>query len=336
VYARVALHEALAQSGLSPELLRSDKTGLFTASVGSTTLTYRHAQRMLAEGVERCHPFILTASIAGTLNYNLSASLGIRGVSGGSASGCASSGQAIGQAFEQIRFGRQMRMIVVGAEECDLLSILPFASCRALTTARDPSQSPCAFDRRRDGFAATGGATVLVMEEINAAAERGAKPLAEMLGWGWTSDGHHPMMPEPEGDGIRRAMQLAMEDAELRPEQIDYVNAHATSTQAGDRAEAIALTRVFADATPWISSTKSQTGHALSMASILEAGISILALQNDLVPGNLNLRDPDPIVGSLRLPTESQPAGLQYAMSNSSGFGGVNVSLIFKKAPLPS
>ena len=162
---------------------------------------------------------MLTASIAGTLNFNLAASLGIRGVSGGSVSGCASSAQALGQAFDQIRLGRQKRMIVVGAEDCDLFSILPFASCRALTFSRDPSESPCAFDVRRDGFVATGGATVLVMEERESAVSRGAHPIAECMGWGWTSDGYHPMMPEPDGNGIERAMQLALGDAGLHAEE---------------------------------------------------------------------------------------------------------------------
>jgi 3-oxoacyl-(acyl-carrier-protein) synthase len=329
IYAHVALQEALAQSGLSPDELQSEETGLFTASVGSTTLTYRHAQRMLSSGVEKCSPFMLTASIAGTLNFNLAASLGIRGVSGGSVSGCASSAQALGQAFDQIRLGRQKRMLVAGAEDCDLFSILPFASCRALTFSRDPTEAPCAFDVHRDGFVATGGATVLVLEEMKSAIARRARPIAEVLGWGWTSDGYHPMMPEPEGRGIARAMELALQDARLRPGQIDYVNAHASSTPAGDKSEALALGRVFAGAQPWISSTKSQTGHALSMAGALEAGLSILALQHGLVPGNVNLRDPDPAAEALRLPRNSQPAELQFAMSNSSGFGGVNVSLIF-------
>jgi 3-oxoacyl-(acyl-carrier-protein) synthase len=332
IYAHVALHEALAQSGLSAEQLQSDETGLFTASVGSAQLTFQHAQRMLSDGIEKCNPFMVTASIAGTLNFNLAASLGIRGASGGTVSGCASSAQALGQAFDQIRLGRQKRMIVVGAEDCDLFSILPFASCRALTFSRDPAEAPCAFDVRRDGFAATGGAAALVLEDPDSADARGARALAEFRGWGWTSDGYHPMMPEPEGNGIARAMQLALRDAAVGADEINYVNAHASSTQAGDKAEALALARVFAGKQPWVSSTKSQTGHALSMAGALEAGLSILALQHGLVPGNVNLRNPDPAAEKLRLPRNSQPAELRFAMSNSSGFGGVNISLIFGRA----
>lgn len=331
IYAHVALGEALDQAKLSRDDLRSEETGLFTASVGSTRLIYRHVQRMLDHGITHCHPFILTSSIAGTLNFNLAASLGVRGASGGCVSACASSAQALGLAFDQIRLGRQSRMIVVGAEDCDLFSILPFAAFHALTRSTDPTDSPCAFDRRRDGFAATGGATVLILEEMNCVLERGATPIAEMVGWGWTSDGFDPMIPEPTGDGIERAMRIALQQAEMSPAEIDYVNAHASSTQAGDKAEALALSRVFGSCQPWISSTKSQTGHALSMAGALEAGISVLALQNGLVPANLNLRDPDPAAESLRLPQKPHTVDIRHAVSNSSGFGGVNVSLVFRK-----
>jgi 3-oxoacyl-[acyl-carrier-protein] synthase-1 len=332
VYAHVALHEALGQAKLSAECLHSSDTGLLTASVGSMQLAYRHLHRMLERGIDHCHPFVLTASIAGTLNFNLAASLGIRGVSGGCVSACASSAQALGLAFDQIRMARQKRMIIVGAEDCDLFSILPFASCHALTVARDPAESPCAFDRRRDGFAATGGAAVLILEEMRSARDRDATPLAEMLGWGWSSDGFHPMSPEPTGDGIERAMKIALEESRLTPADIDYVNAHASSTQAGDKAEALALARFFGAARPRISSTKSQTGHALSMAGALEAAICALAVRHGIVPANLNLRDPDPAAENLTLPREPQRATLRHVLSNSSGFGGVNVSLVFRHA----
>jgi 3-oxoacyl-(acyl-carrier-protein) synthase len=333
VYAHVALHEALRQARLSEEILHSDETGLLTASAGSTQLLHRHLVRMLERGVAQCHPFVMTCSIAGTLSFNLAASLGIRGISGGCVSACASSAQALGMAFDQIRLGRQKRVIVIGAEDCDLFSILPFAAFNALTRSTDPSESPCVFDRRRDGFAATGGAAVVVLEEMTTAMERGAAPLAEMAGWGWTSDGFHPMSPEPNGEGIERAMRLALREANLPPEEIDYVNAHATATQAGDQAEALALRRVFATPGPWISSTKGQTGHALSMAGALEAGISVLALQHGVIPANLNLRDPDPAAETLRLPAIPQRAELHRALTNSSGFGGVNVSIIFQQVP---
>jgi len=330
VYAHAALKEALAQAGLTPEMVRNEETGLLTASVGSTRLTYKHVQRLLEHGANHCHPFILTSSIAGTLNFNLAASLGIRGASGGCVSACASSAQAIGLAFDQIRMGRQRRMIVVGAEDCDLYSILPFATFHSLTKSRDPSESPCAFDRRRDGFAASGGAAVVILEAFDLAVGRGAEPLAEMVSWGWTSDGFDPMCPEPQGEGIERAMRVALEQSGLRPDDIDYVNAHASSTQAGDRAEARALTRLFGNTKTSISSTKSQTGHALSMAGALEAALCVLALQRRLIPANLNLRDPDPAAESLRLPREPEHAELRHLLSNSSGFGGVNVSLLFR------
>jgi len=335
VYAHVALQEALRQAQVSDETLHANETGLLTASAGSTRLLHSHLERMLERGVSQCHPFVMTCSIAGTLSFNIAASLGIRGVSGGCVSACASSSQAIGMAFDQIRLGRQKRMIVVGAEDCDLFSILPFAAFQALTRATDPAESPCAFDRRRDGFAATGGATALVLEDMNAARERGVAALAEMTGWGWTSDGYHPMSPEPSGEGLERAMRMALSDAGRAPSDIDYLNAHATSTQAGDKAEALALRRVFGSDGPYISSTKGQTGHALSAAGALEAGISVLALQHGLIPANLNLRDPDPAAEGLRLPSAPAEAQLDVVMSNSSGFGGVNVSLVFERPSSP-
>jgi 3-oxoacyl-[acyl-carrier-protein] synthase-1 len=150
-----------------------------------------------------------------------------------------------------------------------------------------------------------------------------------MVSWGWTSDGFDPMCPEPGGHGIERAMRMALDQAGLQPGDIDYVNAHASSTQAGDKAEALALTRLFAGAKTSVSSTKSQTGHALSMAGALEAGLCVLALRHGLIPANANLRDLDPAAESLRLPREPQRAELRHVISNSSGFGGVNVSLLF-------
>ena len=330
VYAHVALQEALGQAKLDVELLHGEETGLLTASAGSTSLLHSHLERMLSRGVNQCHPFVMTCSIAGTLSFNLAASLGVRGVSGGCVSACASSAQALGLACDQIRLGRQKRMIVVGAEDCDLFSILPFAAFQALTRSTDPSQSPCVFDQRRDGFAATGGAAVLVLEEMTTARARGVSSLAEMVSWGWTSDGYHPMAPEPTGEGLERAMRMALREGRLQPSDISYVNAHATSTPAGDKAEAVALTRVFGSDGPWVSSTKAQTGHALSAAGALEAAVSVLALQHGVVPANLNLRDIDPAAESLRLPNVPQSAKLRRVLSNSSGFGGVNVSTIFQ------
>ena len=330
-FAHLAMREAVADAGLSPEQVSDERTGMFCASAGSTWLAYRNVEKMLAEGALRCHPLIVVDSIAGTLNFNLTAHFKIRGSSGGFVSACASSAHAFGAAFDLIRLGRQDRMFVVGAEDCDLYNILPFASARALTRATDPALSPCAFDVKRDGFAATGGAVVLVLEERELALARGATIYAEAIGWGHTTDGYDVMAPEPDGAGLARAMGLALDDAGLRAEDVDYVNAHATSTPAGDRAELRALRRVFGTGgQPVISSTKSQTGHGLSLAGAMEAAFCCLALKEGFSPGCINLTEPDPEAEGLNLLTASIDNHPACALSNSSGFGGVNVVLAFR------
>ncbi len=328
VFAHAAMLEALADAALPANRISQPRTGMFCASAGSTYLAYHHVDKMLREGAQRCHPLGVASSIAGTLNFNLTAHFGIQGASGGFASACASSAHAFGAALDLIRLGRQDVMFVVGAEDGDPYSILPFASCRALTRATDPATSPCAFDTKRDGFAGTGGATVLILEEAEHARARGARVYAEATGWGQSTDGYDVMAPEPNGAGLVRAMQSALEDAGAAPGQIDYVNAHATSTSVGDRAEMRALRQVFAKAAPLISSTKSQTGHGLSLAGAMEAGFCCLALREGFVPTSLNITDLDPEAGDLRIITKPVEAAPRVIMSNSSGFGGANVALI--------
>lgn len=336
-FAHAAMREAIADAGLRPDEVSHPRTGMLCASAGSTWLLFRHVEKMLRDGAVRCHPLGLPASIAGTLNFNLVAHFRIQGASGGFVSACASSAHAFGSAVDLIRLGRQDVVFVVGAEDCDRFSIEPFASCRALTPGTDPTVTPCAFDVKRDGFAGTGGATVLVLEEETHARARGATIYAEVAGWAQTSDGHDVMAPEPNGIGLARAMQLALADARMQPDAVDYVNAHATSTPSGDRAELRALKRVFGDGgehpSPLISSTKSQTGHGLSLAGAMEAAFCCLALREGFTPISINVSDPDPEVGSLRLVTSPQESiAPRTVMSNSSGFGGANVVLVLKTA----
>jgi 3-oxoacyl-[acyl-carrier-protein] synthase-1 len=335
VFAHVAMNEAIADAGLTPDLVSHPRTGIMTASAGSTRMIYHAVDTIVNKGVLRLHPLALTRTIVGTLNFNLVAGFKIRGASSGFVSACSSSAHAFGYALDLVRQSRQEIVFVVGAEDCDYFSLLPFASCRALTTGTDATKTPCAFDVKRDGFAGTGGATVLVLEEFEHAQKRGAKIYAEAAGWGQTSDGYDLMAPEPNGEGLARAIQLALDDAGLTPNDIDYVNAHATSTPAGDRAELRALKSVFGNgASPLISSTKSQTGHGLSMAGALEAAICCLALSEQLVPVSLNITELDPEAEGLRIVRAPVVAPLKRAISNSSAFGGSNVTLILNNPAL--
>ncbi len=331
IYAFAAMQEAIANAGLAPAVISNSRTGMMCASAGSTRLLYRNVDKMLRDGILRCHPFSLPASIAGTLNFNLVSAFKIRGASTGFVSACSSSAHALGNAFDQIRYGRQDTMFVVGAEDCDVFSILPFASCRALTRGIDPALTPCAFDVKRDGFAATGGATVLVLEEREQAEARGAKVYAEMSGWAQTSDGHDIMAPEPTGEGLARAMSDAMTDAKVTPEQVDYINAHGTSTPSGDRAELSAIKKVFGTSRPLISSTKSQTGHALSMAGAFEAAICCLALDEGFTPVSINITELDPAAEGLRVVTQPVTHAPSVVLSNSAAFGGANVSIALRR-----
>src|SRR5438270_2435426 len=272
LYAFCAMQQAIADARLAKDLIFNVRTGAMCASAGSTWLTYNYLDMMLKKGPYRCNPMAMIASIAGTLNMNLVAAFGIKGASLGFSSACSSSAHALGAAFDKIRNNKQDIVFVAGAEDCNLFSILPFVGTRALTTQTDPAVAPCAFDRKRDGFAVSGGATVLVLEELDHAQSRGASIHAEMLGWGEASDGFSVMAPEPEGDGLARAMELAIEDSAISPADVDYINAHGTATQAGDAAEIRAIRRVFdSQKSPYVSSTKSITGHGLSLAGAMEA-----------------------------------------------------------------
>jgi 3-oxoacyl-[acyl-carrier-protein] synthase-1 len=287
---------------------------------------------MLKKGPQRCNPMAMVASIAGTLNMNLVASFGIKGASLGFSSACASSAHALGAAFDKIKTNRQDIVFVAGAEECNLFSILPFVGTRALTTQKDPASSPCAFDVKRDGFVVGGGASVLVLEELEHAQRRGVPIHGEMLGWGEASDGYSVMAPEPEGDGLARAMELAIEESGISPSDVDYINAHGTATMIGDAAEVRAIRRVFDGAkAPHISSTKSITGHGLSLAGAMEAAFCCLALEEGFTPVSAHITELDPEFNGVGIVTEPIDYAPKVALTNSSGFGGTNVAAVFRK-----
>ena len=328
VYAFHAVEQALADAGL----LRDGATGLFCASAGSAFLLHHNLAQARAARFERGNPLGVVSSIAGTLNFTLAAHYGITGAVAGFVSACASSTHALGYALDEIRLGRQERMIVVGAEELNADTVLPFAPMRALSVNPDPATASRPFDTGRDGFVATGGAAVLVLESPELAARRSARVHAQLVGWGQAADGHSVATSHPGGAGLRESMRRALRDAGLSPADIDYVHAHATSTPVGDRAEALALRDVFTatGARPLISSTKGVTGHGLSLAGALETAFCALSSHEGFVPGNPTLVQPDPACEGLELPRASVPRRPRHILKNSSGFGGSNVTLILR------
>lgn len=332
LYAHFALTRAVADAGLEKEEISDSRTGLYTASSGSAALTYHNLDRMKRVGPMRCSPLGIVASIAGTLNFNLAAAYAIKGSTCGFVSACASSGHAMGFAHDEIALNRQDRMIVVGAEDFTLETIVPFAGMRVLSVNPDPSSASRPFDRNRDGFVGTGGAVALVLEAEQLALQRGAPIYARYAGWGQATDGYHVAASHPDGEGLARAMQLALDSTGWKPADIDYVNAHATSTQAGDISECRALKKIFHEGSPpAISSTKALTGHALSLSSIMEASFCLLGLADGFTPGSAHITELDPEAEGLNIIRESLPEAPRRLLSNSSGFGGVNVVLAFEK-----
>ena len=332
LYSWCAMQQAIKDANLAEEEIQDPDSGLYTSSGGSMRSIHKHFEKMDRRGVMACNPLAIVASIAGTLTFNLVAALGVRGSSTGLVSACASSGHALGTALDEIRLGRQKRMLVVGAEDCNFESIVPFCGMRALSLERDPEKASRPFDVKRNGFVGTGGSVCLVLETQSEAERRGVTPYARFLGWGQGSDGHNVAISHPQGRGLQDAMTKALRDAQIGPNDIDYVNAHAPSTSIGDASEMKALKSVFpAPQQVKVSSTKALTGHGLSLSSIMEAAFCCLALKEGFLPGSANVTEPDPELGHLDLLQASSEIQANRIMSNSSGFGGANVSVVFEK-----
>jgi 3-oxoacyl-[acyl-carrier-protein] synthase-1 len=333
LFAHCAMLQAIEDARLTEPDISSPGTGLYAASGGSPFLTHYHHERLVKMGVMRCSPLGIVASIVGTLNFNLVAAFKILGASCGFSSACASSAHALGFAFDEIALGRQKRMFVVGAEDGNVDAILPFAGMRTLSLQSDPDVASRPFDAARDGFVATGGGTVAVLESEEEIERRGAKPYAEVLGWGQASDGYNVAISHPEGSGSAAAMTNALRASRVEPEAIDYVNAHATSTLIGDVSEARALRAVFKGAAsrPLVSSTKALTGHGLSLAGVMETAFSALAMREGFIPGNAHLTKLEPECAGLNIPVTTQNHPPTLVLKNSSGFGGANVAIVLKR-----
>lgn len=334
LYAFYAMEQALHDAKLTAEAIGEDpRTGLFTASGGSIVSIYHLLNMLFEKGVMRCPPTGIIRSVVGTLSFTLTAAYKIKGASTGFSSACASSGHALGYAFNEITSGAQDRMIVVGGEDCTLESILPFAGLRVLSTSKDPNKASRPFDRDRDGFVGTGGSVAMVLESEELALKRQSPIYAEFLGWGQATDGYHPTKPHPDGIGLVGAMRHALHQSKINPSDVDYINAHATGTSIGDLAEIQAIKTLFPTSSkrPAISSTKALTGHPLSCASVMEAAFTVLSMKEGFIPGSANIENLIENAQDLWIPLQSIKGGANVAMSNSSGFGGANVSIIFKK-----
>ncbi|HZZ18332.1 MAG TPA: beta-ketoacyl-[acyl-carrier-protein] synthase family protein [Opitutaceae bacterium] len=333
LYAHCAFIQAIADAKLTDKDVSNRDTGLFAASGGSPMLTYYHHDRMLKLGPARCSPLGIVASIVGTLNFNLVAAFKIQGASTGFSSACASSAHAIAYGYEEISRGRQKRMFIAGGEDGNRDAILPFAGMRTLSLQKDPALASRPFDVARDGFVGTGGGVVLVLESEDEVNRRGATPYCELLGWGQASDGYNVAISHPDGTGSKAAMENAFAATGVLPAQVDYVNAHATSTLIGDISEARALRSVFGEMgiRPGISSTKALTGHGLSLAGAMETGFCALLMKDGFMPGSAHISNLDPACEGLNVLRATVSQAPKVVLKNSSGFGGANVALLMRK-----
>ncbi|MDE3108938.1 MAG: beta-ketoacyl-ACP synthase II, partial [Acidobacteriota bacterium] len=323
-----------AELKIGPDL--ADAAGVFIGSgIGGFDVIEREHSKYLQGGPGKISPFFIPAAIVNLASGNVSIRYGAKGPNSATATACSASAHAVGDAFKIIQRCDAEIMIAGGAEAAVTpMGIGGFAAMRALSTRNDePERASRPFDSERDGFIVGEGSGVLILESLESARRRGAKILAEIVGYGMSGDAHHITQPAEHGDGGYRVSMAALKDAKIQPEDIGYVNAHGTSTPIGDAIETEALKRVFGDRAKKvpISSTKSMTGHLLGGAGGLEAGVSVLALRDQILPPTINHEKPDPACDLDYIPNQARKAEVRYALSNSFGFGGTNASLIFKR-----
>jgi len=333
-YAYIAMEQAIEQSGLSADKVSDPRTGLIVGSGGASTENVVKATDILRErGVRKIGAFAVPKVMGSTTSACLATPFGIKGVNYSISSACATSAHCIGAGMEQIQLGKQDVVFAGGGEEEHWSLTMLFDAMGALSTQYNdtPARASRPFDRDRDGFVIAGGAGMLVLESLEHAEARGATILAELVGYGATSDGYD--MVAPSGEGAERCVNQALKMAELGNEPaVDYINAHGTSTPAGDITELRALQSVFGDALPPVSSTKSLTGHSLGAAGVQEAIYSLLMLQGNFISGTANVEHLDADAEGLPVVTETREnQRLDRVLSNSFGFGGTNASLVFKR-----
>ncbi len=335
-FAIAATEFALESSGFKVNPEESDRTGVYIGSgIGGFEIIEREHKILLEKGPDRMSPFFIPATIINLASGYVSIRTGAKGPNSATATACTTSAHSIGDSFRIIEHDDADVMICGGTEACITpLAVGGFGAMRALSQRNDEPQRACRpWDKMRDGFVIGEGAGILILEELEHARRRNAPILAELVGYGMSADAYHITSPSEDGDGAYRVMRHALRDAKLEPQQIDYINAHGTSTEVGDRIETIAIKRVFGEHAKKVavSSTKSMTGHLLGGAGGLEAGLSVLAIRDQVAPPTINYECPDPECDLDYVPNHARPMPIEYALSNSFGFGGTNGCLIFKK-----
>jgi 3-oxoacyl-[acyl-carrier-protein] synthase II len=335
-YAIAASKFAMDDSGFVVTPENGPRVGVFIASgIGGFTTIEREHKALLEGGPRKISPFFIPSAIINLAAGQVSIRFGAKGPNSATCTACSASAHAIGDAFEIIKRGDADVMIAGGSEAAITpMGIGGFGALRALSTRNDePSRASRPFDKDRDGFIVGEGAGVLILEEYEMARARGARIYAELAGYGMSADAYHITAPSEDGDGAYRVMNQALKSAGVRHDQVQYINAHGTSTPYGDKIESVAIRRSFgahADRVA-VSSTKSMTGHLLGAAGGLEAGITALAVHHQMVPPTINLENPDEGCDLDYVPNKKRELPIQYALSNSFGFGGTNAALLFKQ-----
>ncbi|HEX7283220.1 MAG TPA: beta-ketoacyl-ACP synthase II [Vicinamibacterales bacterium] len=335
-FAVAASQFAMDDAGLKTTPETADRVGVFIASgIGGFTTIEKEHKAYLEGGPRKISPFFIPSAIINLASGQVSIRFGARGPNLATCTACTASAHAIGDAYEIIRRGAADAMIAGGAEAAVCpMGVGGFAALRALSTRNDdPTHASRPFDKDRDGFVLGEGAGIIILEELEFAKRRGASIYAEMVGYGMSGDAFHMTAPSEDGDGAHRVMKIAIESAGIRPEQVNYINAHGTSTPHNDRIETHAIKRTFGEHAHKlaVSSTKSMTGHLLGAAGGLEAGITALSVKHQKVTPTINLEAPDEGLDLDYVPNQARDMKIDYALSNSFGFGGTNGALLFKR-----
>ncbi len=333
-FALAASEEAMKMAGLSVTDEIADRVGVHIGSgIGGFDIIEREHTNLIEGGPRKISPFFIPASIINLAAGQVSIRFGAKGPNEATATACTTSAHSIGDAFKIIQRCDADVMIAGGSEAAITpMGIGGFAAMRALSTRNDaPEKASRPWDKDRDGFVVGEGAGILILEDLEFAKRRGANILAEVVGYGMSGDAYHITSPAPEHEGAYRVMLNALRDAKIQASDIGYVNAHGTSTEIGDKLETVAIKRVFAEKIPPVSSTKSMTGHLLGGAGGLEGGITVLALRDQILPPTINYETPDPECDLDYVPNQSRKVQMDFALSNSFGFGGTNGCLIFRR-----